>query len=890
MERNLIKFVWRHSKPQQLYLLAVIALSWPINYLLYDIPKDIVNRAIVPASLGEGPPYGVQKFGLQLVLDDPIILLAILCTVFLTIVIISNFLKYHIGIYRGRLAERLLRRIRYMLYHRVLRFPQLHFRRVSQGELVLMINKEAEEVGNFTGAAIVHPIYLGGQLMVTLGFILVQNPYLALAAASFYPVQAWIIPRLQRRVSELNKLKIGEIRRVSEHIGESVSGSIEIHGFDTSKLELARFSDRLGRIFDIRYQLFRRRFTIKFLNNFLDKLAPFLFYLIGGSFVITGDLTIGALLAVIAAHKDMSAPWKETLTWYQDREVARVKYEEIIKQFDPPNLIDEELMIPDTPEPAMLSGKVELSNVGLVDEDDVRRLANISFDFGIDQHIAVIGGAGSGKEQLALILARLVAPTTGRILVGGIDLATLPEAVTGRRIAYVGPSTFLQSATVRDNLVYALKHRPTGSAAYGEDEANRRKADLEEARRAGNIDLDIRADWIDLAEAGVEDEAGLIDRLIEILTKADMADEVYQMGLRGSIDPELRPDLAANILKARRALRDRLREPEFAELVEPFDVTRYNTNASVAENLLFGTPVGDDFGDDHLAEHEYIREVLRQVGLYDEFLEIGHQVAETMVEIFADLPPGHEFFEQFSFISSDDLPEFKEVLQRTERDGLESLSVADRRKLLSLPFKLTPARHRLGVIDEERQRRLLEARRYFADNLPAELRGAVEFFDAGKYNNAASIQDNILFGKIAFGHAQGAQRIGELIATTLDALGVRASVMEAGLAFHVGIGGSRLSAAQRQKIGLARALLRQADLLIVNEATDVVDSATEARIVANVLAHRAGRGLLWTLNRAELAEQFEVAVVMEEGRVKERGPVSDLNNESTAFDELRKSA
>ena len=888
MERNLIKFVWKHSKPQQLYLLGIIALSWPINYFLYDIPKDIVNRAIVPASLGEEPPFGIEKFGLQLVLDDPIMLLAILCVIFLTIVVISNSLKFHIGIYKGRLAERLLRRMRYMLYHRVLRFPQPHFKRVSQGELVAMINAEAEQVGNFTGAAIVDPIYLGGQLMVTLGFILVQNPYLALAAASFYPVQAWIIPRLQRRVRVLAKQRIGEIRRLSEHIGESVSGSIEIHSSDTSKLELARFSDRLGRIFDIRYQIFRRKFTIKFLNNFLDKLAPLLFYFVGGSFVIVGDLTIGALLAVIAAHKDMSAPWKEMLTWYQDREMARVKYEEVVKQFDPPNLIAEELLSPDTPEPATLSGKVELSNIVLVDEDEVRRLANVSFDFEINQQIAVIGGPGSGKEQLALALARLIVPTSGRIMIGGRDLATLPEAVTGRRIAYVGPSTFLQSATVRDNLVYGLKHRPTAAADYGEDEASQRKADLEEACRAGNIDLDIRANWIDLAEACVEDEAGLIERLIEVLTKVDMADEVYHMGLRGSIDPELRPDLAANILRARRALRNRLREPEFAELVEPFDVARYNTNASVAENLLFGTPVGDDFRDDNLADHEYIRVVLRQVGLYDEFMEIGHQVAETMVEIFADLPPGHEFFEQFSFISSDDLPEFKEVLQRTERDGLEGLSTEDRRKLLSLPFKLTPARHRLGLIDDDRRRRLLEARRYFADNLPAELRGAVEFFDANKFNNAASLQDNILFGKIAFGHAQSAQRIGELIATTLDALGVRASVMEAGLAFHVGIGGSRLSAAERQKIGLARALLRQADLLIVNEATDVVDSATEARIVANVLAQRAGRGLLWTLNRPQLAEHFEVAVVMEEGRVKERGLVSVLNNEGTAFDELRK--
>ena len=47
---------------------------------------------------------------------------------------------------------------------------------------------------------------------------------------------------------------------------------------------------------------------IKALNNVLDKAAPFLFYLFGGILVIEGNITIGALVAVIGAHKDMSTP------------------------------------------------------------------------------------------------------------------------------------------------------------------------------------------------------------------------------------------------------------------------------------------------------------------------------------------------------------------------------------------------------------------------------------------------------------------------------------------------------------------------------------------------------------------------------------------------------
>ena len=61
-----------------------------------------------------------------------------------------------------------------------------------------------------------------------------------------------------------------------------------------------------------------------------------------------------------------------------------------------------------------------------------------------------------------------------------------------------------------------------------------------------------------------------------------------------------------------------------------------------------------------------------------------------------------------------------------------------------LPFKMISARHRLGLIDEAFEARILEARRYFAEHLPPELRGGVEFFDAGRYNAAATIIERCL--------------------------------------------------------------------------------------------------------------------------------------------------
>ena len=153
----------------------------------------------------------------------------------------------------------------------------------------------------------------------------------------------------------------------------------------------------------------------------------------------------------------------------------------------------------------------------------------------------------------------------------------------------------------------------------------------------------------------------------------------------------------------------RLEDPRLGALVEVFDPERYNQNATLAENLLFGTPVGETFDVDRLAAQP-LRGVLDQAGLTDALLEVGLKVASTMVELFADLPPDHEYFRQFSFISADDLPDYRPDHPR--RPGQAGRAErGDRERLIALPLKLIPARHRLGLIDEALQARVLEARR-----------------------------------------------------------------------------------------------------------------------------------------------------------------------------------
>ena len=358
------------------------------------------------------------------------------------------------------------------------------------------------------------------------------------------------------------------------------------------------------------------------------------------------------------------------------------------------------------------------------------------------------------------------------------------------------------------------------------------------------------------------------------------------MGLRGTIDPEARPEVAAAILKARRATRARLADPRFSRLVEVFDVARYNRNATVAENLLFGAPVDQTFDIDHLAAHPYVQQTLARAGLTDALLEVGLKVAATMVELFVDLPPDHEYFRQFSFISADDLPEYRALTSRADPARLDTLGPEDRQRLIALAFRLAPARHRLELIDEPLQARILEARALFREHLPAALAGSVAFFEVERYTAAASLQDNILFGKIAYGQAQAAERIGELITEVLDELGLHERVVEVGLQAQTGVGGGRLSLAQRQKLALARAILKRPEVLILYEATGSLDPAEQQAIRDGLLEEFGGRTLIWAVSQGDWAARFDYVLVMRNGRVVEQGRFDELQRDGTALREL----
>ena len=884
MDLNIFRYTWRYSKRDQVWLLIVVLVSLPFYFLSLDLPKSIVNGPIQ----GEGfstptatetamrIAFSVPSWlfgGGEVVLFDGfefgrVATLVYLCLLFLFFVLANGYFKLYISTFKGRLGERMLRRLRYQLVDRLLRFPLPQFRRLRSSEIATMVKDEVEPLGGFIGDAFVQPAYLLSQAVTAMVFILMQSVTLGLVAGAIVAVQVVLIPRLRRRLLVLGRARQLTARQLAGRVGEIVEGITGIRLNDTSNWERSEITGRLGRIFFIRFDIYQWKFLVKFINNLLAQVTPFVFYLAGGYLAITGRLDIGQLVAVIAAYKDLPSPLKDLIDWDQQRLDVQVKYQQVVESFTAGKVLDAELQKLEPKTPMYIKREVAASGASIRDESGATLLEPSSVKVPIGEAVAAVGSVGAGGEYLAEAFARLAEPSAGRILLDGTPIETLPDSVIGRRIGYAEANTYFPQSSLRDALVYGLRHAPLKQVEKDPHEERRR---LIEAQASGNPDTDIADDWIDYEAAGATGPEDLLERLREVLVIVDLEGDVYRLGLRSRMPEQQLNELASRLLAAREDFRERLSKSQAEQYVEIFDTDKYVINASVKENLVFGVADADALGG-RLEDHPYTVSLIAETGLQSKLVTMGLNVAETLIDLFGDLAPNNPLLERMDLMAPEEIDTYRAIVRRVADADPTKIDAADRQALLRLAYGYIEPRHRHGLLDEDLQRAIVAARATFRSRLPDDLKGAIAFYQPGAVNAAATVQDNVLFGRIVDTFAEAGERVNALLRETMDALDLTVAVIDLGLTFDIGSGAKRLSLAQQQKLALGRALVKRPDILIVNRALAALDANAQDAIVTRVLDYgRADDGpgfaIFWVLSHPGAGQWFDRVLSFENGRI-----------------------
>ncbi len=878
MERAFFAYVWQHSRKEQVIVLLLVALSLPTYWLSLDLPKQIVNDAIQGKAFAAGVEEIVAlRWTIQLpaflggqtlavfegVTANQVQYLYLLSFAFLFFTLVNGGFKYFINIRKGVLGERLLRRLRFDLFSRVMRFKPEALRTTKSAEISSMIKDEVEPIGGFFGDSFITPVFLATQALTALLFIFMQDFLLGFLTACILAVQALIIPRLRREQLRLGRLRQLESRKLAGRVSEMVDSATLFRNHGVIPFYAAEIGDRLGLLFRIRFDLYRRKFSVKYLNNLLAQVTPFLFYTLGGYLALNGKLDIGQLVAVIAAYRDLPTPVKELIDWDQQRADAIVKFEQVIKAFSR-DLLPEET--PREEVQAVLTdgkGPIRLSGLRYIDRRGTLLLDQLTTTIDRPVHLALVGPPSSGSLVLPKVLGGQVSDFTGGIWIGDRMLGPLTEPTTSH-ISYQGSDPAILSGTIRENIVLGARRgtAPPNNALRSLDEHEQR-----EAIRTGNPGYSAAQDWFDYGRLGIDGPAQLDMLVVEALKVVGGFDSVFLAGLRGPVGDNVEPDMCVRLVDARMALQDRLESLGLAPLVEVFEASRYNSLATIRENLLFGSPVGPRFSEENLVRDPYVRSVLSAESLAEPLVLIGLKIAETVLDVMASIRPGSALLDRYAAFDLSDPEALQRDCEEIRLRGFSAASHGARQNLTRLAMNYVEPKHRLGLIDEAFRARLLRARISFRMFLSTAAQGSISFYDRGSVIPAMSIEDNLLFGRIGTHIAGACERLEATLQTILEESGLDRFVVQQGLGREVGPGGRLLTPEQRATIALARSILVKPDILVLDQAFSAFTPRDAAQIRQNILRNSSGRTLIVTLGDDEPLDGFERALVFEGPRV-----------------------
>ncbi|WP_062470937.1 ABC transporter ATP-binding protein [Jeotgalibaca dankookensis] len=133
-----------------------------------------------------------------------------------------------------------------------------------------------------------------------------------------------------------------------------------------------------------------------------------------------------------------------------------------------------------------------------------------------------------------------------------------------------------------------------------------------------------------------------------------------------------------------------------------------------------------------------------------------------------------------------------------------------------------------------------------------------------------SVRENIAFGK------EGASDQEIMESVKIASFEEDLAKMDQGLDTVIGEKGVSISGGQKQRISIARALIKNPDILILDDSLSAVDAKTEQKIIANIQNERAGKTTIISTHRLSAVRRADEIIVLEDGRIIERGTHLEL--------------
>jgi ATP-binding cassette subfamily B protein len=350
-------------------------------------------------------------------------------------------------------SQAVLFKVRNFLYDKIQRQDMKFYSTYRTGDLMTRVTGDLDAVRHMVAWVVRMVVEAIALVTATAVYFLYMNWMLAFSLLIIAPLIFLIIYVFKLLVAPMHALLREKLAYMNTVAQENIAGNRVVKAFAREEHEIEKFDDCNS---DFRDTNKKTAFIWLRFYPFVETLANLLaviLLLVGGLFLIDGQLTMGEYVAFSGLIWAIANPMRQlgnVMNEFQRFSAASAKVMEIY--YSQAEIVDAKDAV-DKPE--RFEGNIEFKDVSFQYADsDLPVLEHISFTAKKGQTIAIMGETGCGKTSLIHLIPRFYEPSSGEILIDGVNVNKLKLHQLRKNIGLATQDVLLYSDTIDGNIAY----------------------------------------------------------------------------------------------------------------------------------------------------------------------------------------------------------------------------------------------------------------------------------------------------------------------------------------------------------------------------------------------------------------------------------------------------
>lgn len=412
----------------------------------------LILMVIVTAASVSGPYFVKLAIDEGITAKDPIALRNIALTFLAVSVIQLGFNYWRVRI-MARVGQHVLYDVRTAMFAHLQKLSLSFYNHYSVGRVITRVINDVGTLREFITWAVLAIVRNLLGIIGTLMAMIALNFQLSLLTFIVLPIMVWATVAFRKAARQNYRKVRAAVSWGNSVLAENVNGVRVVQAFSRQQHNYNTFSGYVNR-----YYLETSMDAVWVASLFtpvIDLLGAFataLVVYIGGTAVLGDTITAGVLIAFVLYIDRFFEPIRDLSRRFDTLQSTMAGGERILELLNTPvEVRDEENAGKLEP----IIGAVRFDNVSFHYSDDPALVLNsIQLDVKPGETVALVGETGAGKTTIVKLLARFHDPTSGGVLIDGVDLRTVTQQSLRAQMGMVLQDPFLFNGTVKENILF----------------------------------------------------------------------------------------------------------------------------------------------------------------------------------------------------------------------------------------------------------------------------------------------------------------------------------------------------------------------------------------------------------------------------------------------------